>query len=36
MGAQVKQLSKAELRAMAEYLGSLPGEVRTVKESYFR
>jgi cytochrome c553 len=36
MGAQVKQFSKAELKAMAEYLGSLPGEVRTVKESYFR
>jgi cytochrome c553 len=36
MGAQVKQFSKAELKALAEYLGSLPGEVRTVKESYFR
>jgi hypothetical protein len=36
MGAQVKQFSNAELKAMAEYLGSLPGELRTVKESYFR
>jgi cytochrome c553 len=36
MGAQVKQFSNAELKAMADYLGSLPGEVRTVKESYFR
>jgi cytochrome c553 len=36
MSAQVKQFSLAELRAMAEYLSSLPGEVRTVKESYFR
>jgi cytochrome c553 len=36
MGGQVKQFSNAELKAMAEYLGSLPGELRTVKESYFR
>jgi cytochrome c553 len=36
MGAQVKQFSPAELKAMAEYLGSLPGELKTVKESYFR
>jgi cytochrome c553 len=36
MSAQVKQFSNAELKAMAEYLGSLPGELRTVKESYFR
>ena len=36
MSAQVKQFSLAELRAMAEYMSSLPGEVRTVKESYFR
>jgi cytochrome c553 len=36
MGAQVKQFSLAELKAMAEYLSSLPGEVRTVKEPYFR
>jgi cytochrome c553 len=36
MGAQVKQFTLAELKAMAEYLSSLPGEVRTVKEPYFR
>jgi hypothetical protein len=24
------------LKALAEYLGSLPGELRTVKEPYFR
>jgi cytochrome c553 len=36
MAAQVKQFSLAELRAMANYLSSLPGELRTVKESYFR
>jgi cytochrome c553 len=36
MAGQVKQFSNAELKAMAEYLGSLPGELRTVKESYFR
>lgn len=36
MSGQVKQFSNAELRAMAEYLGSLPGELRTVKEPYFR
>jgi cytochrome c553 len=36
MGAQVKQFSLAELKAMSEYLSSLPGEVRTVKEPYFR
>jgi cytochrome c553 len=36
MGGQVKQFSLAELKAMAEYLSTLPGELRTVKESYFR
>jgi cytochrome c553 len=36
MGAQVKQFSLAELKAMSEYLSSLPGELRTVKEPYFR
>jgi cytochrome c553 len=36
MGAQVKQFSNAELRAMAEHIGSLPGEMRVVKESYTR
>jgi cytochrome c553 len=36
MGGQVKQFTLPELKAMADYLGSLPGELRTVKESYFR
>jgi cytochrome c553 len=36
MGAQVKQFSLAELKAMSEYLSSLPGELRTVKQPYFR
>lgn len=36
MAGQAKQFSNAELRAMAEYLASLPGELRTVKEPYFR
>jgi cytochrome c553 len=36
MGGQVKQFTLGELKAMAEYIGSLPGEVRTVKEPYFR
>jgi cytochrome c553 len=36
MGGQVKQFTLPELKALAEYLGSLPGELRTVKEPYFR
>ena len=36
MAGQVKQFSNAELRAMSQYLASLPGEVRIVKQSYFR
>ena len=36
MGGQVKQFTLPELKAMAEYLSSLPGELRTVKEPYFR
>jgi len=36
MAGQAKQFSNAELRAMAEYLASLPGELRTVKEPSFR
>ncbi len=36
MGAQVKQFTLPELKAMAEYLSSLPGELRTVKAPYFR
>ncbi|MBK3018884.1 cytochrome c4, partial [Klebsiella pneumoniae] len=36
MAAQVKQFSHAELKAMAKYLASLPGELRTVPQSKFR
>ncbi len=36
MAGMAKQFSNAELRAMADYLAALPGELRTVKESYFR
>jgi len=36
MGAQVQQFKPAELKAMAEYLGSLPGDLRTVPQSRFR
>ena len=36
MVAQVKQFSRAELKALADYLGSLPGELRTVPQSKFR
>ena len=36
MGGQVKQFTLQELKAMSEYIGSLPGELRTVKEPYFR
>jgi len=35
MGAQVKQYSNAELKAMAKYIASLPGDLKTVKESPF-
>lgn len=36
MGGQVKQFKNAELKAIADYLASLPGDVRTVPESRFR
>lgn len=36
MGAQVKQFSNAELKAMANYIGSLPGDVKTVPQSKTR
>jgi cytochrome c553 len=36
MGAQVKQFTNADLKAVAAYLASLPGELRTVKEPPFR
>ena len=36
MAGQVKQFSHAELKAMANYLASLPSELRTVPQSKFR
>jgi cytochrome c553 len=36
MAAQVKQFKPAELKAMANYIGSLPGEVRTVRQAPFK
>ena len=36
MGAQVKQFSNKELKALAQYLGSLPTDVHTVAQSKFR
>ena len=36
MGAQVKPFKRAELKALADYLASLPGELQTVPQSRFR
>jgi len=36
MMGQVKQFKPSELRAMAQYIGSLPGELRTVPQSKFK
>ena len=36
MQTQVKSFSNAELKALAKYLGSLPGEMKTVPQSRFR
>jgi cytochrome c553 len=36
MGGQVKPFSNAELKAMANYIASLPGELQTVPQSKFR
>lgn len=36
MAGQVKQFSVAELKAIAGYIGSLPGELRTVPQNKFR
>lgn len=36
MAAQVKPYSPAELKAMASYLASLPGDLKTVKQSPFK
>ncbi len=36
MAGQVKQFSRSELKALAKYIGSLPGELATVPQSRFR
>jgi cytochrome c553 len=36
MGGQVKQFSLVELKAIANYIGSLPGELHTVPQAKFR
>ena len=36
MQGQVKQFKASELKAMANYLASLPGEVRTIPQAKFR
>lgn len=36
MVGQVKQFKREELKAMADYIASLPGELRTVPQSKFR
>lgn len=36
MGAQAKLFNHAELKTLAEYISSLPGEVETVAESRFK
>jgi cytochrome c553 len=36
MGAMAKQFSDADLKAVANYIGSLPGDVKTVTESRFK
>ena len=36
MAGQVKQFKREELKAIAKYLGSLPGELRTVPQNRFR
>jgi cytochrome c553 len=36
MQGQVKQFSHAELKELAQYIGSLPGQLKTVPESKFR
>ncbi len=36
MGAQVKPFKRSELKAMADYMAALPGDVATVPQSKFR
>ncbi|MDB5877901.1 MAG: Cytochrome, partial [Variovorax sp.] len=35
MGGQAKKYNNAELKELASYIGSLPGEMKTVPESPF-
>ena len=35
MGAMARQFSNADLKALAQYIGSLDGELKTVPESRF-
>lgn len=36
MAGMAKQFSNAELKSMAQYIGSLPGELKTIPQSRFR
>ena len=36
MGSMVKQFSNAELKELAQYIGSLPGELKTVPQKKFK
>jgi cytochrome c553 len=36
MGGMVKQFSNAELKEMAAYISTLPGELKTVPQKRFR
>jgi len=36
MAGQVKQFKADELKAIAQYIGSLPGELRTIRQSPFK
>jgi hypothetical protein len=36
MSAQVKPFTRAELKQMADYIASLPGDLRVVPQSRFR
>ena len=36
MSGQVKQFKRDELKAMADYISALPGELRTVPQNKFR
>jgi len=36
MGGMVKQFSNAELKELAQYIGSLPGELKTVPQKKFK